>query len=160
MFHVSEAGHATLCGVVGCFRGEKPPLREVGPPEQSQRDLRRPGTQPRPSATLKKKIKSVANPVFHTSLPPKPLKHTTSRRSSIAVSPSLLPACGLGAAPARPRDPNSDGLLLIAGAAKTLPVAGALREGRLPSRASLVANGCCLTFVRYSNFVIQHAIAR
>ena len=26
MFHVSEAGHATLCGVVGCFRGEKPPF--------------------------------------------------------------------------------------------------------------------------------------
>ena len=31
MFHITEAGHANLCGVVACLRGEKPPLREVGP---------------------------------------------------------------------------------------------------------------------------------
>ena len=38
MFHVPEAGHAILCGVVGCFRREKPRLREVGRPEQPQRE--------------------------------------------------------------------------------------------------------------------------
>ena len=38
---------ADLCGIVGCrFRGERPTLREVGPPEQLQRDLRRPLAQP------------------------------------------------------------------------------------------------------------------
>ena len=37
MFHVTEPGPTKLCGVVGCFRGEKPPLREVGPPGRSQR---------------------------------------------------------------------------------------------------------------------------
>ena len=37
-FHVTEAGHANLCGVVGRFRGEKPPLREVGSPESSRGD--------------------------------------------------------------------------------------------------------------------------
>ena len=54
MFYLTAAGHASLWSVVGCFRGEKPPLREVGPTEQSQRDLR-PLAQPtsRPSAAPK-----------------------------------------------------------------------------------------------------------
>ena len=46
MFPVTEAGHSNLCGIVGFLRGEKPPLREVGPPEQSQCDLRRPLASP------------------------------------------------------------------------------------------------------------------
>ena len=69
---------------------------------------------------------------------------TTSLRSSIAVSTSLLPAWGFEAAPAHPRDPKSDSLL--AGAGKTsLQLAAALRGGRAPSRASLVANDCFVT---------------
>ena len=65
MFHViTEAGHANLCGVVGCFRGEKPPLREVGSPEQSRRHLRRPLAQPRPSAAPQKKLRPSQTRVF------------------------------------------------------------------------------------------------
>ena len=75
MFHVCEAGHATLCGVVGCFRGEKPPLREVRPREQSQHALRRPLAKPRSSPAPQLAIEAVANPVFHFSLPPKPHEH-------------------------------------------------------------------------------------
>ena len=162
MSHVTEAVHAYLCGVVGCLRGEKPPLRKVGPPEPSQRDLRKPSARPRPSTTPQKKSRPSQTQFFiplclpnHTSTN----RVTTSLRSSIAVSPSLLPARGFGAAPAHPRDPKSDSLL--AGAGKNnLPVAAALRGGRLPSLASLVANGCFLTFARYSNFRTQHAIPR
>ena len=36
MFYVAEAGHANWYHVVGSLRGEKPPLREVGTPEQPQ----------------------------------------------------------------------------------------------------------------------------
>ena len=69
---------------------------------------------------------------------------TTSLRSSIAVSSSLLAAWGFRAAPAHTCDPKSDSF--VSGAGKTsLPLAAALRGGRAPSLASLVANGCCLT---------------
>ena len=165
MFHVSEAGHATLCGVVGCFRGEKPQLREVGPPEQSQCDLRRPLAQPRPSVAPQNKSRPSQT---HFSIPlclPNytSTNHVTSSLgSSIATSPSLLPAWGFGAAPAHPRDPKSDSLLPGAGKSN-LPVAAALRRARLPSLASLVANGCLLDlcgYCGYSNFGTQHAIPR
>ena len=46
--HVTEASHAILYGVVGCFRGEEPPLRELGQSEQPQGDLRMPLSQARP----------------------------------------------------------------------------------------------------------------
>ena len=90
---------------------------------------------------------------------------TSLRIYSIAVSPSLLPAWGFGAAPAHPRDPKRDSLL--AGAGKNnLPAAAALRGGRLPSLASLVSNGFFLTLwvirilERYSNIRTQHATPR
>ena len=68
----------------------------------------------------------------------------TSLRSSIAVYPSLLPAWGLGAAPAHAGYPKIDSPL--AGAGNTsLPLAAALRGGRVPSLVSLVTNGCFLT---------------
>ena len=70
---------------------------------------------------------------------------TTSFRSSIAVFASLLAAWGFGAAPAHPRDPKSDSLLSDTGKT-SLPLAAALREGSAPSLASLVVNGCFLTF--------------
>ena len=53
MFHVAEASHANLRCVIDCLLGEKPSLREVGPTDQSQRDLRRPLAQPRPSVAPK-----------------------------------------------------------------------------------------------------------
>ena len=69
---------------------------------------------------------------------------TTSLRSSIAVPPSLLAAWCFGAAPAHPSDPKSNSL--VAGADRTsLPLAAALRGGRAPSLASVIANGCFLT---------------
>ena len=73
----------------------------------------------------------------------------TSPRSSIVVSPLLLPAWGFGAAPAHPRDPKSDRPLASAGKT-TLPLAEALREGRAPSLASLNPNGYFLTPYFYS----------
>ena len=155
MFHVSEAGHATLCGVVGCFRGEKPQLREVGPPEQSQCDLRRPLAQPRPSVAPQNKSRPSQT---HFSIPlclPNytSTNHVTSSLgSSIATSPSLLPAWGFGAAPAHPRDPKSDSRQ------KNLALTAALRRGSVPSLTSLIASGCFLAFVRYSNFGTHYAI--
>ena len=155
MFHVIEAGHKNLCGVVGCFRGEKPPLREVGRPEQSQRDPRRPPAQPRPSAAPHKKSRPSPTQFFIPLCFPNHTSNnqvTTSLRSSIAVSPSLLTAWGVGAAAsALPRDPKRDSLLAGAGK-KKLPVAAALQGRRLPSLASLAANGSCSACMRYSNF--------
>ena len=75
MFRVTEAGHANLCGVVGCFRGERPPSRQAEAPEQSQRDLRRPLAQPRQCAAPPKKSRPSQNPVFHSSLAPTPHEH-------------------------------------------------------------------------------------
>ena len=110
MFHVTEAGHANLWGVVGCFRGEKTQSREVGPPEQSQRDLRMPLAQPRPYAPPKKDSRPPPTQFFHPFLPPKPHEHQPGHdlaQNSIGVSPSLLPEWGFGAAPAHPRYPKS-----------------------------------------------------
>ena len=134
-----------LCGVVGCFRDEKPPLREVEPPEppEQSRDLRRPLPQPRPPAAPNNKPRPSQSQFCiplcfpnHTST----YQVTTSLRTSITASPPLLPAWGFGAALAHPRYPKSDSLR--AGAGKNnLPVATALRGRRLPSLPSLVANG-------------------
>ena len=68
----------------------------------------------------------------------------------------MLPVWCSGTEPAHPRDPKSDSLL--AGAGKNnMPVAAALRGGRSPWLASLVARGCFLTRVRYSNFRTYHS---
>ena len=76
MFHVTEEGRTNLCGGVGSFRGEKMPLREVGPPERSHRDLRRPSAQSRPSVAPPKKAKpSHINPIYRPPLPQKPPEH-------------------------------------------------------------------------------------
>ena len=71
---------------------------------------------------------------------------TTWLKTSMPVSPSLLPAWGFGAAPAHTRDPKSDSLQVGAGKIN-LPVVATLWGGRMPSLAWLVANGCFLTFV-------------
>ena len=145
--HETEANHANLCLVVDCFRGEIHRSREAGPPERPQREARRPLAQSRPPTAPQKNSRPSQTQFFiplclpnHTSTD----QVTTSLRSSIAVSGSLLAAWGFGAAPAHPRHPKSDSLLSDAGKT-SLPLAAALRGGSAPSLASLVANGCFLT---------------
>ena len=107
MFHVTEAGHANWRRVVGRLTGEKPPLREVGPPEQLQRDLRMPLAQPRPPATHRKQSRPPQTHFFvalHLESCTTNHHITTSLKCSTAMSPSLLPVWGDGAAPAYPRD--------------------------------------------------------
>ena len=99
----TEASRATLSRVVGCFTGETHHSRETGPPEQPQREVRRPLAQSRPSAAPQKLTRPSQTQFFiplclanHTSTD----QVTTSLISSIAVSLSLLPEWGFGAAPA------------------------------------------------------------
>ena len=72
MFHETEANFANLRFV---FRGEIHQPREAGPPERPQCEARWPLAQRRPPTGLKNKIKAVANPIFHPSLPPQPHEH-------------------------------------------------------------------------------------
>ena len=147
MSHETEANRANLCLVVDCFRDEIHQSREAGPPERPQPEARRPLAQSRPPTGPRKKSRPSQTQLFiplclsnHTSTG----QVTTSLRSLIAISASLLPAWGFGAAPAHPRHPESDSLLSNAGKT-SLSLAAALRGGSAPSLASLVANGCFLT---------------
>ena len=83
---------------------------------------------------------------------------TTWLGPTIDVSRSLLQTWRLGAAPEQPRNHKRDSLLECTGQ-NDLPVATAIRGRRLPSLASLVANRCFFTFVRYSNLTpkIRHS---
>ena len=101
MFHETDAGHADLCGVVDCVRGEILRSREATPARtptapSADRPRHPPQNQGRrrPSFSILRCLPS------HMST----YQVTTSLRSSPAVSPSLLPAWGFGAAPAHPRD--------------------------------------------------------
>ena len=141
MSHETEANHSNLC-LVDCFRGEIHQSREAWPPERPQPETRRPLAQSRPPTAPKKKARSSQTQFFipvclpnHTSTD----QATTSLRSSIAVSASLLAAWRFGAAPDHPRDPKSDSLLSNAGKT-SLPLATALRGGRASPLASSVAN--------------------
>ena len=147
VFHETGSNHANFCRIGDCFRGEIHQSRGAGPPEWPQLEARRPLAQSRPPTAPQKKSRPSQTQFF---IPPCLPNHTstdqvmTLLRSSIAVSPSLLAACGFGAAPTHPSDPKSNSLL--SGTDKTsLPLAAALRGGRAPSLASLVANGCLLT---------------
>ena len=108
LFCVTEAGHANWCHVVGELRGEKPPLREVGPPEQPQRGFRRSLAQRRPPATLRnnrdRRKPSFSSPCTSKVTRPTTTYMMTSLRSSTAISPSLPPVSGGGVVPAHPRD--------------------------------------------------------
>ena len=108
--HETEANRANLSLVVDCFRGEIHQSREAGPPERPQPEARRPLAQSRPPTAPQKKSGPSQTQFFtplylpnHTSTD----QVTTSLRSSIAASASLLAAWGFGAAPAHPRDPKS-----------------------------------------------------
>ena len=107
LFCVTEASHENLCHVVGWLRGEKPPLWEIGRPEQPQRGLRRSLAQRRPPATLRKQSRPPKTQFFdaqHLENCATNYYMVTSLRSSTAISPSLLPVSGGGVAPAHPRD--------------------------------------------------------
>ena len=94
MFHVlAKTGHTNLCGVVGCFRGEKPPLREVGSPEQSRRHLRRPLAQPRPSAAPQKKLRPSQTRVFIPLLCTCPCVTRILQNNTTAGRPGGLTSC-------------------------------------------------------------------
>ena len=107
LFCVTAAGHANWCHVVRRLRGEKSPLREVGPPEQPQRGLRRSVAQRRPPVTLRKQPRPPPTQFFvalHLGSYTTNYHMTTSLASSTAISPSLLPVSGGGVAPTHPRD--------------------------------------------------------
>ena len=113
-FHVTEAGHASLCGIIGCFRGEKPSLRVVGPPGQLQPDLRRRLAQSRPSA-MPGRNRGRRKPGFSSLFASqKPHEHHVQPdhdfvETLIAVSQSPIPARGSGVAlPQYPRDSKDD----------------------------------------------------
>ena len=92
--------------LVRCPRLLQRRLREVKPPGQSQRDLPRPQARPRQPTVPKKTSKAIRNLL---SLPCKTTNTnqvTTSLKSSIAVSPSLLPVWGFGAAPTHQEIPR------------------------------------------------------
>ena len=145
MFHETKANHANLCLVVDCFRGEIHERQGHWSGRSARPDA--PLEQRRPPLAPKKKTRSSQTQFSiplclpnHTSTN----QVTTSLRSAIAISPSLLPAWGSGAALAHPRDPISDSLLDVAGKT-TLPLAAAMQGERAPSLASFIANGCFLT---------------
>ena len=97
------------CKFVPCRRllqRREAAMREIGPPDQSPRDLQWPLAQARPSAELKKKRRpsqtqfsiSLRLPNYTSST-----QVTSSLRNSIAVSPSLLPVCDSVAASVQPK---------------------------------------------------------
>ena len=161
----TEASRENLSRVVDCFTGEIHNSRETGPPEQPQREVRRPPAQSRPSAAPRKMTRPSQTQFFislclanHASTD----QVTTSLSCSTAVSPSLLLAWGFGAAPvaaacvglrgcaSHPRHHKSDSLFGGAGRNYRLLTA-APRGGRGPLLASsLVDLWCSLTLVRYS----------
>ena len=106
MFHETEANFANLRFV---FRGEIHQPREAGPPERPQCEARwplaqrRPPTGPQKTRTSQTRFFIARCLLNHTSTN----QVTTSLRSSIAVSPSLLPAWSFGAAPAHLRGPRA-----------------------------------------------------
>ena len=113
----TEASHAgNLSRVVDCFTGEIHHSRETGPPEQPQREIRRPLAQSRPSAVPQKNTRPSQTQFF---IPlclanhPSTDQVTPSPKSSIAVSSSLLPAWGLGAAPATQDIPRAIASLAV-----------------------------------------------
>ena len=99
-----------LSRVVDFFTSEIHHSRETGTLEQPQREVRRPLLIGQGRWRLRNFTRAVVNPVFiplclanHTSTD----QVTTSLRSSIVVSPSLLPALGFGAAPATQDAPRA-----------------------------------------------------
>ena len=125
MFQVTETGHAKILRVVGWFRGDKPPCRE------RQDNTSEAAQPPKPFGTA---IKAGANSVF--------LPRCTSEDARTSSSEFV-------SASAHPRDPIKGDRLLAGARTKNQPAAATLRGGRVPSLASLVANGFSLTLFRF-----------
>ena len=162
MFHETDSSHPNLSRVIDCFRGEVHHSREAGPPEQPQREARRPPAQSRSLAAPKIIVRPSRTKSFIPLRPPNRTSTdqvTISLTSSIDVSPSLLPAWGFGAAPSHPRNLKSDSPSIVAGSNRQ-PLATAPPGGRGPSFASLFALACSLTLVRYSIASTSYAIPR
>ena len=143
--------------IVDCFRGEIHQSGEAGPPERPQSKARRPLARRKIAHGGSKNIRPSQTHIF---IPHRLPNHTrtdqvtTSPRSSIAVSPSLLAAWGFAAAPVHPRDAKRNSLVSDAGKTSLL-LGAAIRGGRVPSLASLVANGCFLTSLAFIEFRAQ-----
>ena len=86
----TEASRANLC-VVDCFTGEIHQSREAGPPQQPQREVRRPLAQSRPSVAPQKIKLAVANPVFPPSLPRNPHEHRRSHEFAQGFDHHIYP---------------------------------------------------------------------
>ena len=104
-------------------------------------EARLPLAQSRQPTAYHERNRAVANPDFRPLVASTDLVTTSLTK---AVSPSLLDVWGSEAAPADPSDRKIDSLLSGAGETN-LPLAAALRGGRVPSLASLDSNRFFLT---------------
>ena len=164
--HETQANHANLCAL-SSIASEARFINLERQGHGSGRSSRPDGPYHRIDRPRRLKINqgrrkpSFQSPFASQTTPPLTDQVTTSLRRSIAVPSVAATRVGLfGAAPAHPTDPESDSRLLIAGTGQNnLPVAAIFRGGRLPSLASLTANGC-FDLYAYSNFRTQQAIPR
>ena len=143
-----------MCRVVSCFRGDKPPLRKAGPPEQPQHDLRRQHSLHRTPAVHEKTSGPRQTQFFvamHLQRHASNHHIATSLRTSTAVLPSPLLMWGFMAESAHPTDPKSDRRFAGPGR-KHQPAAASLRGGRARAVASLV--GCPRVFVDHLAFFV------
>ena len=148
---VTEASHANLSRVVDCFTGEIRHSRETGPPEQAQREVRRPLPQSRQSAAPQKITRPSQTQFF---IPLCLANHRSTDQVVQKFDRCILVAAacvGLGGYASHPRRPKSDSLFGGVGRNNRPPTA-AHKGGRGPSLVSLVALGCILALVGYSFF--------
>ena len=111
---------------------------------------------PKSICLAKNKPKAAGNPVFRRAAPPKTSGQRPQHelRSKYVGEPlSLLITWGFGEVPSHPRYFKGD--MVQAGASKSNPpITAGLQVRCVPSLASLVANRCFLTFVRYSTLMV------
>ena len=155
----TEANHATLSRVVDRFTSEIRRSRETGPPEQPQREARRPPAQSRVSAAPQKITRPSQTRFFillylanHEHRPGHDFPQKLGRSIPVAAS-----CVGLRGCASRPIRLKSDSLFGNAGR-NDRPLAAAPRGGRWPSLASLVVLGFSLPLVRDSIFSAKCAI--
>ena len=151
MFHVlAKTGHTNMCGVVGCFRGEKTPSQEAinteaaaaRPPTSLSTALKQPINRPPAAPKQNQGRRKLSFSSRYTSKDTRATNHTPRLLSElryVASSPSLLPGRGFRAASVYPTDPKSDRLLDGRGRKKSVTIGGA--PGRA-GRTRTVARWC------------------